>query len=50
MNTPKRPCQSCIYKNACGDSTRTAPCQGRKTKREQKKEKRDERTARSNEQ
>jgi hypothetical protein len=30
----KHPCQGCIYFKACGESTRTAPCNGRVTKRE----------------
>ena len=36
----KHPCQGCIYYKTCGESTRTAPCEGRKTKREAEKEKR----------
>ena len=28
------PCRNCIYTTACGESTRTKPCDGRKTKRE----------------
>ena len=32
----KYPCQNCIYYKACGSSTRTEPCKGRKTKREVK--------------
>lgn len=39
----KHPCQGCIYYKACGSTTRTAPCSGRKTKREAEKEKRNER-------
>ena len=35
---PLKPCQNCIYFNVCGDHTRTQPCEGRKTKSEQKKE------------
>ena len=34
----KHPCQGCIYFKACGETTRTYPCNGRKTKREAKKE------------
>lgn len=34
----KKPCQNCVYFNACGDHQRTEPCNGRKTKRELKKE------------
>lgn len=40
MGTPvKKPCIGCVYFNTCGDSSRTAPCNGRRTKSEQKKEK-----------
>lgn len=28
------PCRGCVYYTACGESTRTMPCDGRKTKRE----------------
>lgn len=34
----KYPCRGCVYFSACGENTRTAPCTGRKTKREQKNE------------
>lgn len=34
MAMPKHPCQGCIFYKACGESTRTAPCYGRRTKRE----------------
>lgn len=34
----KKPCVGCIYFKACGSTTRTEPCNGRKTKREIKKE------------
>ena len=33
---PKYPCRSCVYFKACGDNTRTMPCDGRQTKRQQK--------------
>lgn len=36
--TVKHPCQGCVYFSVCGESTRTEPCNGRKTKTEQKKE------------
>ena len=36
MANVKHPCQGCIYYKACGESTRTVPCAGRKTKREKK--------------
>ena len=39
-NDVKHPCIGCIYFKACGETTRTYPCNGRKTKREAKKEKR----------
>lgn len=32
----KKPCIGCVYFNACGSTTRTEPCKGRQTKREQK--------------
>lgn len=35
---PKHPCQGCVYYKACGSSTRTEPCYGRKTKRDRVKE------------
>lgn len=35
---PIRPCVNCIYFKACGSNTRTEPCKGRKTRKEQKKE------------
>jgi hypothetical protein len=35
---PLKPCQNCVYFKVCGDHTRTQPCEGRKTKSEQKKE------------
>ena len=34
----KYPCRGCVYFKACGELTRTMPCAGRKTKREQKHE------------
>lgn len=34
----KYPCLGCIYFPQCGDRTRTRPCDGRRTKKEQKKE------------
>lgn len=34
----KKPCQNCIYFKVCGDYQRTQQCNGRKTKRELKKE------------
>ena len=33
---PKKPCIGCVYYDVCGSTTRTEPCAGRKTKREQK--------------
>lgn len=33
----KHPCQGCIYFKVCGENTRTAPCYGRKTKRDERK-------------
>ena len=35
-NKVKYPCRSCVYSKACGDNTRTMPCNGRQTKRQQK--------------
>jgi hypothetical protein len=34
---PKHPCYGCIYYKVCGEYTRTAPREGRKTKREAQK-------------
>lgn len=34
----KHPCINCIYFKVCGERTRTAPCEGRKTKSEVKAE------------
>lgn len=33
----KKPCVGCVYFKACGNTNRTEPCEGRKTKSEQKK-------------
>lgn len=33
----QKPCIGCVYYAACGSTTRTAPCDGRKTKRDLKK-------------
>ena len=41
METVKHPCRNCVYFTACGENTRTMPCNGRKTKAEQKKERKD---------
>ncbi len=30
----QKPCIGCVYYPVCGSSTRTTPCEGRKTKRE----------------
>lgn len=38
MKKVKYPCRGCVYFAACGENTRTAPCQGRITKSERKKE------------
>ena len=35
--TVKYPCRGCIYFDACGHHNRTEPCDGRKTKQDQKK-------------
>lgn len=43
-NTVKYPCRGCVYFNACGDNTRTTPCQGRKTKSETKKNAREDKS------
>ena len=37
----KHPCRGCVYFKACGEHTRTAPCVGRVTKREQKRSRKD---------
>lgn len=36
----QHPCIGCVYYKACGLTSRTMPCKGRKTKSEQKKENR----------
>lgn len=33
----QRPCIGCVYFKACGDTSRTMPCNGRMTKTERKK-------------
>ncbi len=38
MKQPKKPCQCCIYFKVCGDTMRTEPCTGRKTKSDKKRE------------
>jgi len=35
----KHPCKGCVYFNACGDSSRTAPCKGRQPKKEKNSKK-----------
>ena len=41
----KHPCQGCIYFKQCGETTRTMPCAGRKTKSEKKREEKKEKTS-----
>ena len=36
MKSAKYPCRNCIYYDACGESNRAQPCDGRKIKREGK--------------
>lgn len=38
MKSAKYPCRNCVYFDACGESSRTHPCDGRKTKQEGKQE------------
>ena len=38
MADVKKPCVGCVYFTACGESGRTAPCKGRATKSEKKRE------------
>jgi len=45
MKSVKRPCISCIYFNACGETTRTVPCNGRVTKSEKNRSERYEKEA-----
>ena len=33
----KEPCVGCVYYEACGNSGRTVPCDGRMTRRERRK-------------
>lgn len=35
---PQKPCVGCVYFKACGNTNRTEPCFGRKTKSGAKKE------------
>ncbi|MCH5191881.1 MAG: hypothetical protein J1F23_06915 [Oscillospiraceae bacterium] len=37
---PNYPCRGCVYFKACGENTRTMPCDGRQTKTEAKTMKR----------
>lgn len=36
--TVQKPCMGCVYFKECGETMRTAPCAGRKTKSEKKRE------------
>ena len=36
----KKPCVNCVYFKECGNTNRTVPCNGRKTKSEVKRESR----------
>ena len=38
----KHPCIGCIYFKVCGETTRTTPGKGRKTKSEKKREEKNE--------
>jgi hypothetical protein len=38
-NMIKYPCRGCVYFKKCGENTRVELCNGRKTKRELKREK-----------
>ena len=40
MKKVKYPCRGCVYFTTCGENTRTAPCEGRVTKSERKKQER----------
>ena len=33
----KRPCVGCVYYDACGNTGRTAPCEGRVTKSDRRR-------------
>ncbi len=33
---PRYPCRNCVYFKACGDNMRREPCDGRRTKTQQK--------------
>lgn len=37
MKQVNRPCIGCVYFDACGETTRTAPCDGRMTRSERKR-------------
>ena len=36
-NQVKKPCVGCVYFNACGNTNRTQPCNGRVTKSDRKR-------------
>lgn len=38
----KNPCKGCRYFDACGDASRTAPCEGREEKQSRDQENRKE--------
>lgn len=38
MKQVKYPCRGCVYFSACGECTRTMPCDGRMTRTEKKKQ------------
>lgn len=37
----KYPCRNCVYFATCGENTRTEPCNGRQTKSEKKRNKKE---------
>ena len=44
----KHPCIGCVYFNACGETNRTMPCDGRMTRSEHKAAERAEREKKQN--
>ena len=40
MKQVQKPCIGCVYFDTCGETTRTAPCDGRQTASERKRDNR----------
>ena len=46
IKTVKKPCIGCVYFNACGETNRTMPCEGRQTKSDKEREAKDDKVKR----